>query len=92
MKKTLSMLAVLGIFAFAGVQSAEAFTWSNLNPFTWGRCNKCEQKKIECPCQTRTYNDCPCPTGGAAPCNPCQKVIKQKPCDACDRLQNEMAK
>ena len=79
MKKTLSVLAVLGIVSTFCIQSANAFTWSNLNPFNWGKCNKCE-KKIE---------NCPCSTGYAAPCNPCQKHVQQ-PCDSCDRLQQEM--
>lgn len=92
MKKTLSVLALLGIVA-CSIPSAEAFSWSNLNPFTWGKCNKCE-----------TYQE---PTGYAAPCNPCEKkkvkkcpcnVQQQvkpcdpcetkKPCDPCDKLQN----
>ena len=79
MKKTLSVLAVIGILS-AGIQSANAFSWSSLNP--WSKCknNKCE-KKIEQPC----------PTGYAAPCDPCKKEItKPAPCDACDRLQQEM--
>ena len=89
MKKTLSILAVLGILSLAGIQSAQAFTWSNLNPFRWGKCNKCEKK----------IPDCNCPTGYASPCDvpqqkncdPCEKKItKPAPCDACDRLQQEM--
>ena len=81
MKKTLSMLAVLGIIA-VGVQSAQAAWYdSNWNPSNWfGRgCNKCEKK-----CD-------PCTTGAAAPCNPCQKATPcpvQQPCDPCDKLQN----
>ncbi len=95
MKKTLSVLALLGILSIAGTQSAEAFSWSNLNPFTWFGNSRCG-------CQQQPANDCPCPTGYAtpcnpcetkAPCNPCQKSIpQQKPCDACDRLQQHMAK
>ena len=89
MKKTLSVLAVLGIVAI-GAQSAQAAWYdSNWNPSNWfGRgCNKWEKK-----CD-------PCTTGAAAPCNPCNvqpKVqpcnpcpIKQaQPCDPCDKLQN----
>ena len=78
MKKTLSILAVTGIL-LSGIQSANAFSWSSLNP--WGKCHKCE-KKIEQPC--------PCPTGYAAPSDPCEKIKKPEPCDACDRLQQEM--
>ena len=91
MKKILSILAVLGIVS-VGIQSANAFTWSDLNPFNRFKCNKCE-KKVE---------KCPCPTGYAAPCDPCEKKIpcdpcdkpiqKAAPCDACDRLQQDMAK
>lgn len=89
MKKTLSVLALLGIVA-CGIQTANAFTWSDLNPFNWGRCNKCE-----------TYQQ---PTGYAAPCDPCQKKAAKKQCpcqkqvapcqkvreqcDPCDQLQN----
>ena len=101
MKKTLSMLAVLGVVAVT-VQSANA-AWSdsNWNPTNWfGRgCNKCE-KKCD-PCQKVKKSD-PCATGYAAPCDPCQKKVVQpcnpcqksnpcpiqKECDPCDRLQN----
>lgn len=93
MKKTLSVLAVLGVVSMIGIQAANAFSWSNLNPFHWGKCNKCEKK----------VDNCPCPTGYAAPCDPCEKaapavppcgkqITKPAPCDACDRLQQEMAK
>ena len=84
MKKTLSFLAVIGILS-AGIQSANAFSWSKLNP--WSKCNKCQKTE-------------PCPTGYAAPADPCEKKIpcdpcnkqikKPTPCDACDRLQQEM--
>ena len=95
MKKTLSMLALLGMLSLIGTQTAEAFSWSNLNPFTWfgSRCNKCETQKPvnNCPCSTGYAAPCPCET--KAPCDPCHKSIPQsKPCDACDRLQSEMAK
>ena len=100
MKKTLSVLAVLGLVSIIGSQSANAFEWSSLNPAYWGHCPKCEKKKADCGC--KKFKKCdpfqklqtPCPTGAAAPCvkkepcNPCQKAIpQQKPCDACDRLQ-----
>ena len=94
MKKILSVMAVLGMAAVIGTQTAEAFSWSNLNPFNWGRCSKCETPKRDC--------GCPCTTGAAAPCDPCAKkapctpctppVHKNQPCDACDRLQQEMAR
>ena len=91
MKKTLSMLALLGMLSVIGTQSAEAFSWSNLNPFNWGKCNRCEKKIEKCPCSTGYASPCPCET--KAPCNPCEKTIPQpKPCDACDKLQQEMAK
>lgn len=107
MKKTLSVLAVLGMMSFIGMQSANAFDWSNLNPAYWGKCPKCEKKKKDCGCQkVKKCNPCqkvenPCPTGAAAPCNPCAKpapcnpcqkqVTQPTPCNPCDRLQ-EMAK
>lgn len=100
MKKTLSVLAVLGLVSIIGSQSANAFEWSSLNPAYWGHCPKCEKKKADCGCKkVKKCDPCqkietPCPTGAAAPCakkepcNPCQKTIpQQKPCDPCDRLQ-----
>ena len=45
MKKTLSVLAVLGIAAVIGTHSANAFEWSSLNPAYWGHCPKCEKQK-----------------------------------------------
>lgn len=83
MKKTLSVLALVGVLSLVASQSAEAFSWSNLNPFSWGKCHKCEKQ----------IPDCNCPTGYATPCNPpCKTSIPAKPCDECDRLQQEMAK
>ena len=88
MKKTLSMLAVLGIITVGTQASQAAWYDSNWNPSNWfGRgCNKCEKK-----CD-------PCKTGAAAPCNPCEAKQKiqpcpceqpvQQPCDPCDKLQN----
>ena len=102
MKKTLSLIAILGTAAVIGVQSANAFSWSSLNPAYWGHCPKCEKQKSDCDCKKKVDEDCPCTTGMAAPCepcakktpcDPCKKVITQpKPCDPCDRLQREMAK
>ena len=90
MKKTLSVLALLGIFSLAGIQTANAFSWSNLNPFNRGKCSRCEKPKTDCGCP-KIQQDCQ--TGAAAPCNPCNQPITQPtPCDACDRLQQEMAK
>ena len=44
MKKTLSVLAVLGIVAVTA-QSANAFCWSNIwNPAKWGQNCPCEKK------------------------------------------------
>ena len=90
MKKTLSMLAVLGIIA-VGAQSTQAAWYdSNWNPSNWfGRgCNKCEKKCDPC---KKVEKNCPCPTGYAAPCNPCEKANPcpiQQPCDPCNKLQN----
>lgn len=100
MKKTLSVLAILGLVSIIGSQSANAFEWSSLNPAYWGHCPKCEKKKADCGCKkVKKCDPCkkiekPCETGAAAPCvkkepcNPCPKTVpQQKPCDACDRLQ-----
>ena len=81
MKKTLSMLAVLGIIAIGSQATQAAWYDSNWNPSNWfGKgCNKCEKK-----CD-------PCATGAAAPCNPCEKANPcpvQQPCDPCNKLQN----
>ena len=81
MKKTLSALAVLGIVAI-GIQSAEAFSWSSLNPAYWGHCPKCEKKKCDCDCQKKCD---PCTTGAAAPCDPCAK--KKQSCDPCQKVK-----
>lgn len=86
MKRTLSVLALLGMVSFAANQSAEAaFSWNPLNWFGHG-CNKCEKPKKEC-CP-KVEKECPCTTGAAAPCNPNgNPCMQQKPCDPCDRLQ-----
>ena len=92
MKKTLSMLAVLGIIACTA-QTAQAFTWSNLNPATWFGSGKCGCEKPKCGCEKKKYD--PCATGYAAPCDPCKKIETpcspchkaQPTCDPCDRLQ-----
>ena len=47
MKKTLSVLAVLGIAAVIGTHSANAFERSSLNPAYWGHCPKCEKQKAD---------------------------------------------
>jgi len=107
MKKILSVLAVSGMAALIGAQSANAFDWSNLNPAYWGHCPKCEKQKTDCGCKkVKKCDPCQkieneCPTGAAAPCDPCVKktpcdpckkeVTQPKPCDTCDKLQ-EMTK
>lgn len=92
MKKTLSMLAVLGIVAI-GTQTAQAAWYdSNWNPSNWfGKgCNKCEKKCDPCKkakkCdQYEKVRKCdPCETGAAAPCNPCEKKVIQ-PCNPCQK-------
>jgi hypothetical protein len=92
MKKTLSLLAIITIAAAIGTQSAQAFSWSNLNPFTWGCNSRChKQQKTDNNCYKKT--PCPCSTGAAAPCDPCEKHMTQPvPCEPCDRIQQEMAK
>ena len=89
MKKTLSVLAVLGIVSVIGAQSANAFEWSSLNPAYWGHCPKCEKKKADCVCKkVKKCDPCkkvesPCPTGAAVPCDPCAK--KAQPCNPCQK-------
>ena len=112
-------MAILGIAAVISSQSANAFDWSNLNPAYWGHCPKCEKQKADCSCAKKA-NPCkkekkcdpcekisePCPTGAAAPCNPCAKKAEpcnpcakqtpcnkpvQQPCEPCQKLQ-QMAK
>lgn len=67
MKKTLSVLAVLGIAAVIGTHSANAFEWSSLNPAYWGHCPKCEKQKADCSCAKKAD---PCKK---AKCDPCKK-------------------
>ena len=79
MKKSLSVLAVLGIVSLICMQNANAFSWSSLNPWSKCRHNKCEKQIPQCP------------TGYAAPCDPCGKqVTKPAPCDPCDKLQQHV--
>ena len=82
MKKTLSMLAILGIVGVIGSQTANAFDWSSMNPAYWGHSPKCEKKKADCKCKQKVKKcdpcekvttPCPCETGAAAPCEPCAK-------------------
>lgn len=70
MKKTLSVLAILGVASVIATQNAMAFDWSNLNPAYWGHCPKCEKKKPECKCKKEKE------------CNSCEKVKKCDPCEA----------
>lgn len=87
MKKTLSILGLLSVLAVSA-QVAQAFEWSNLNPFTWGsskccekpkcKCNKCDECKKVAPCKPACPEAIPCPAAPPAPC------------DACDTLQNQM--
>ena len=102
MKKTLSMLAVLGIIAVGAGSAQAAWYDSYWNPSNWfGRgCNKCE-KKCD-PCKKVEKKCDPCSTGYAASCDPCEKKViqqpcpcqksnpcpVQQPCDPCDKLQN----
>ena len=88
MKKSLSVLVALSIVSVIGIQTANAFSWSSLNPWSKCRCNKCE-KQIQ-PCSTGYASPCdPCEKK-KTPCDPCEKIKKPAPCDACDKLQQEM--
>lgn len=81
MKKTLSVLALLGIIV-CSAQSANAFGWSNLNPATWFGSGKCGCEKPKCGCKEVKKCD-PCSTGYAAPCDPCEK--KKIECNPCKK-------
>ncbi len=98
MKKTLLTLSL--ITALAGTTlSANAFCWSNLNPFTWG--SKCCGAAAPCKCQNKCCPEkenkcCPkkdkcktekpkCNTCEPKKCSPCE----QKTCNPCDKLQQE---
>ena len=83
MKKTLSVLAVLGMIACCA-QSVQAFSWSNLNPANWGHCPRCERPKNDCGCQKKC-DPCGNYTGAAAPCDPCAKKEIKK-CDPCQKV------
>jgi len=88
MKKTLSILALLGVMCFS-LESANAFSWSSLNPAYWGHCPKCEKQKKDCGCKKRC-NPCETYTGGASPCDPCAKKVKK--CDPCKKSYTPEAK
>lgn len=96
MKKTLSILALLGII-LTSIPSAEAFSWANLNPANWGHCKQCEKKCEPCetgyaaPCDpcAQKKKDCPCKVQQKTKqCNPCQQQKVRENCDPCDRLQD----
>ena len=90
MKKTLSVLALLGVISFS-IPTAEAFCWSNLNPAYWGHCPRCEKTKNDCKCKKKC-DPCESMTGGAANCNPCKKVKQKKnKCNPC-QVQQELQK
>jgi hypothetical protein len=89
MRKMFMLPAILGLGVFVCTsQSVNAFEWSDLNPAYWGHCPKCEKKKENCSCKKKKT---PCQkeeqvTGGASPCNPCQKQAPQQ-CEPCEKLQ-----
>ena len=93
MKKTLLTAALIAALS-ATTLSANAFCWSNLNPFTWGsRCcgaaANCECPKDKCkPSCKKTKSCCPvknkCQTEKPK-CNTCAPAE----CSPCDRLQQE---
>ncbi|MCQ2739969.1 MAG: hypothetical protein MJ237_07060 [bacterium] len=85
MKKLLSVVALAGVIGFC-MPSANAFSWSNLNPAYWGHCPKCEKQKKDCGCKKMKQCD-PCDTGYAAPCDPCAKKVKKHKCDPCMKQQ-----
>ena len=92
MKKTLLATTLLVAIAVS-TNVSHAFSWSRLNPATWGTCPKAEKvckKEEPCkpkcdPCEKKVEECNPCKKT-VTPCNPCGKPIP--PCDACDKLQD----
>jgi len=94
MKKTL-LTATLIAFLSTTALSANAFCWSNLNPFTWGShccgaASSCDCNKHKCKptCPKKEKKCCPtknqCKTD-VPKCNSCEPET----CNPCDKLQQE---
>ena len=93
MKKTLLTATLIAALS-ATTLSADAFCWSNLNPFTWG--SNCCGAASSCDCHNKCKKTCPkkekkcCPTK-----NPCKTETPKcdscapQTCNPCDKLQEE---
>ncbi|MCM1264641.1 MAG: hypothetical protein NC200_00440 [Candidatus Gastranaerophilales bacterium] len=98
MKKTLLATTLL-IALSASTLSANAFSWSSLNPANWGTCPKCERtasckcKKQKCtPSCEKKERVCPVEQKASCPCQTtpkCNSCGQSAPCDACDKLQQQ---
>ena len=92
MKKTLLVATLIATLS-ATTLSANAFCWSNLNPFTWG--SNCCGAAADCGCKKQKCDPCKktqkcCPTKDKCKstkpeCNSCAPST----CNPCDRLQQE---
>lgn len=94
MKKGVLALSLIALLSSTTL-SADAFCWSNLNPFTWGshccgaaaECN-CKKAKCKPDCKKETKKCCPAknPCKTEPPkCNSCAPDT----CNPCDKLQQE---
>ena len=98
MEKTLLATTLLVAIAVS-TNASQAFSWSRLNPATWGTCPKaekvckkeepckpkCKCKKDKCdPCKKQTCKPkCDPCEKKVEQCNPCQKAVV--PCDPCGK-------
>ena len=93
MRKTLLTATLIAVLSMTSL-SANAFCWSNLNPFTWGSnccgaaadcgCNKnkcqCKKQQKSCPVKNQCKTEKP-------KCNSCTDAPTT--CNPCDKLQQE---
>ena len=91
MRKTLLTATLIAVLSMTSL-SANAFCWSNLNPFTWGsnccgaaadcgckkqKCDPCKKKKC-CPTKTPCQTEKPkCNSCAPSTCNPCDKLQQE---------------
>ncbi len=92
MKKTLLAATLIAVLSTTTL-SANAFCWSNLNPFTWGsnccgaaadcgckkqKCDPCKKTKKCCPAKDKCKTETPkCNSCAPSTCNPCDKLQEE---------------